>query len=58
MECGWLKDKFGLFWQIASAVIGDLIDKRDQEKPDRVMLALLKLRKLGIETLRLECHGN
>ena len=57
VECGWLKDKFGLFPQIVPDVIGDLINERDLEKSDRVMMALLKMKKLDIETLRKAYEG-
>jgi predicted 3-demethylubiquinone-9 3-methyltransferase (glyoxalase superfamily) len=50
IECGWLKDKFGLAWQIVPAVLGKLM--RDPEKTEKVMSALLKMKKLDIKTLQ------
>lgn len=47
--CGWLKDKFGVSWQIVPSVIGQLMN--DPEKGQRVMQEVLKMRKINIETL-------
>ena len=47
--CGWLKDKFGVSWQIVPSMIGELM--ADQEKGKRVMQEVLKMKKLDIETL-------
>ncbi|HEY3222016.1 MAG TPA: VOC family protein [Gemmatimonadales bacterium] len=49
--CGWLKDKFGFSWQIIPANLGKLMGQKDPKKADRVMQALLKMRKLDIATL-------
>jgi len=51
-QCGWLKDKFGLSWQIVPAKVAEWVTDRDQAKADRVMAALLPMKKLDIETLR------
>lgn len=50
-QCGWLKDKFGLSWQIVPAVLGELMSK-DPKKSEKVMGALLKMKKLDIKTLQ------
>ena len=50
-ECGWLKDKYGLSWQIVPTVIGQVMMAKDQEKSNRVMTALLNMKKLDIKTL-------
>jgi predicted 3-demethylubiquinone-9 3-methyltransferase (glyoxalase superfamily) len=47
--CGWLKDKFGVSWQIIPAIIGKLMT--DPEKAPRVMQAVMKMKKLDIETM-------
>ncbi len=47
--CGWLKDKFGVSWQIVPSIIGQLLS--DPNKSQNVMTALLKMRKLDIKTL-------
>ncbi len=49
--CGWLKDKFGLSWQIVPAKLGELMSGKDGEKAKRVMSALLEMKKLDIKTL-------
>ena len=52
VECGWLKDKFGLFWQITPDVLLELIGDPDEEKQQRVMKAMMKMKKLDIEQLK------
>jgi predicted 3-demethylubiquinone-9 3-methyltransferase (glyoxalase superfamily) len=51
-HCGWLKDKFGLSWQIVPTILGDLFSSGDAEKSNRVMEALLQMNKLDIATLQ------
>jgi predicted 3-demethylubiquinone-9 3-methyltransferase (glyoxalase superfamily) len=51
-QCGWLKDKYGVSWQIVPAVLGELMSDPDPERSTRVMQAMLQVRKLDIETLR------
>ena len=51
-ECGWLKDKFGLSWQIVPTILTELIMDEDREKASRTMAAMLKMKKLDIETLK------
>lgn len=50
-SCGWLKDKFGVSWQIVPIVLSELLNDRDTEKSERVMKALLKMKKIDIDTL-------
>jgi len=50
--CGWLKDKFGLSWQVVPTILTELMLDQDQAKANRVMAAMLKMKKLDIETLR------
>jgi len=50
--CGWLKDKFGLSWQIVPTVLGELMQDKDPEKSKRVMNALLQMKKIDIEGLK------
>ncbi len=52
-RCGWLKDKFGVSWQIVPQVLGDLMSSKDSAKAERVMSALLKMTKLDIKRLQL-----
>jgi predicted 3-demethylubiquinone-9 3-methyltransferase (glyoxalase superfamily) len=49
--CGWLKDKYGVSWQIVPKVLTELISDPDQEKAQRVMAAMLKMRKIEIYEL-------
>jgi predicted 3-demethylubiquinone-9 3-methyltransferase (glyoxalase superfamily) len=51
-QCGWLKDKYGLSWQIVPTVLGEMLHDRDAKRSDRVMKALLQMRKIDIEVLR------
>jgi predicted 3-demethylubiquinone-9 3-methyltransferase (glyoxalase superfamily) len=50
-QCGWLKDKFGLSWQVVPTVLGELLQGKDAEKSDRVMQALLQMKKIDISAL-------
>jgi predicted 3-demethylubiquinone-9 3-methyltransferase (glyoxalase superfamily) len=56
-QCGWLKDKYGLSWQIVPKVLGELLNDKDPEKSKRVMEALLKMTKLDIKTLKRAYEG-
>ncbi|MEV7773787.1 VOC family protein [Kitasatospora sp. NPDC086791] len=49
--CGWLKDRFGLSWQITPRVLLDLIGGEDRAKADRVTAAMLTMQKLDIQSL-------
>jgi len=51
IECGWLKDKYGLAWQIVPTIFWDLIQDADSARTERVMHALMQMRKLDIATL-------
>jgi predicted 3-demethylubiquinone-9 3-methyltransferase (glyoxalase superfamily) len=51
-QCGWLKDKFGLSWQIVPTILGELLHSNDATKSGRVMATLLKMKKLNIEALK------
>lgn len=51
-RCGWLKDKFGLSWQIIPTVLGKLLHDKDAEKSKRVMQAMLQMDKIEIKTLK------
>src|SRR6059036_2535986 len=50
--CGWLKDKYGLSWQIFPTLLGEMLQDKDAEKSERVMKALLQMNKLDIKTLK------
>jgi predicted 3-demethylubiquinone-9 3-methyltransferase (glyoxalase superfamily) len=49
--CGWLKDKFGVSWQIVPIVLSELLADSDREKSQRVMAAMLKMKKIEIDAL-------
>lgn len=49
--CGWLKDKFGVSWQIVPSALGRMLGDKDPEKSKRVMQAMLKMSKLDIKAL-------
>jgi predicted 3-demethylubiquinone-9 3-methyltransferase (glyoxalase superfamily) len=51
-RCGWLKDKFGLSWQIVPTILGELMADKDAEKSKRVMQAMMQMDKLDIEKLK------
>jgi predicted 3-demethylubiquinone-9 3-methyltransferase (glyoxalase superfamily) len=50
--CGWLKDKYGLWWQIIPTALGELLGDEDPEKAKRVMDAMLQMRKIDIKALK------
>lgn len=56
-QCGWLKDKFGLSWQVVPSMVNDWISGEDQAKSDRVMKALMPMKKLDLATLKAAAEG-
>ena len=52
VQCGWLKDKFGVSWQIVPAVLPQMINDKDREKSKRVMEAMMQMVKLDIDELQ------
>jgi predicted 3-demethylubiquinone-9 3-methyltransferase (glyoxalase superfamily) len=57
-QCGWLKDKYGLSWQIVPTVLYKLMQDKDQKKGQRVMQAMLKMKKMIIADLQNAYDGN
>ena len=57
VQCGWLKDKHGLSWQIVPTVLGELLSDKDAAKSQRVMQAMLKMVKLDIKKLKQAAKG-
>jgi predicted 3-demethylubiquinone-9 3-methyltransferase (glyoxalase superfamily) len=57
-RCGWLKDRYGLYWQIVPAVLGDLMKDKDRARAKRVAEAMLKMIKLDITELRKAYEGS
>jgi len=52
VQCGWLKDKFGVSWQVVPTILGELLSGKDAAKSQRVMQGLLKMVKLDIKKLK------
>jgi len=57
VECGWLKDKYGLSWQIVPAQLERLLMSGDKASNERVMAAVMKMTKLDIATLEAAARG-
>ena len=55
--CGWLKDKFGLSWQVAPTVLIDMLHEKDAAKAERVMHAMLQMKKINIKALKAAYEG-
>ncbi len=51
-QCGWLKDKYGLSWQIVPSTLGKLLNSKDPAKIERVMKAIFQMKKLDIKALK------
>ncbi len=56
-QCGWLKDKFGVSWQVEPKVLPQMLNDKDQAKADRVMIAMMEMRKIDIATLERAYDG-
>lgn len=56
-QCGWLKDKYGLSWQIVPTVLIEMLQDKDPAKAKRVMEAMLQMSKIDIATLKQAYHG-
>ena len=56
-QCGWLKDKFGISWQVVPSVLRKLLNDSDPEKSKRVMNAMLKMNKIIIKDLEKAYNG-
>ena len=56
-QCGWLKDKFGLSWQVTPTVLIDMLQDKDPEKTERVMKAMLQMQKIEIPKLKAAYGG-
>ena len=57
-RCGWLKDKFGLWWQVVPVILAQLMSDPDPEKSKRVMQSMLTMDKIEIEPLKRAHAGN
>ena len=52
VQCGWLKDKYGLSWQIVPTILGEMLNDPDPKKAERVMKAMLQMKKIDIKGLK------
>ncbi len=50
-QCGWLKDRYGVSWQVFPAAVMDMLQDRDRKKADRVMQAIMEMRKMDLKAL-------
>jgi predicted 3-demethylubiquinone-9 3-methyltransferase (glyoxalase superfamily) len=57
-ECGWLKDKYGLSWQIVPRMLTEVCRDKDQEKVERVIGSMMKMKKLDIRELEEAAEGH
>lgn len=57
VQCGWLKDRFGVSWQVVPIVLVEMLGDKDPEKSQRVMAAMLRMKKIRIEGLRRAYEG-
>ena len=57
VQCGWLKDRFGVSWQVVPTVLVEMLQDKDAEKSKRVMAAMLKMKKIDIEPLKKAYEG-
>ncbi len=51
-QCGWIQDKYGVSWQIVPEILDQLLKDKDSEKSEKVMAAMLEMKKIDIETLQ------
>jgi predicted 3-demethylubiquinone-9 3-methyltransferase (glyoxalase superfamily) len=56
-QCGWLKDRFGVSWQIVPRVLGDMLADRDQKRAQRAAAAMMKMVKLDLPALQAAYDG-
>jgi predicted 3-demethylubiquinone-9 3-methyltransferase (glyoxalase superfamily) len=50
--CGWLKDQYGVSWQIVPTALGEMLQDKDAEKSERVIKAMLQMKKIDIKALK------
>jgi predicted 3-demethylubiquinone-9 3-methyltransferase (glyoxalase superfamily) len=56
-QCGWLKDKYGVSWQIVPNALGEMLQDKDAKKSERVMEAMLQMKKIDVEGLKKAYEG-
>lgn len=57
VQCGWLKDRFGVSWQVVPTIMGELMTDKDAQKAQRVLEAMLQMIKIDIATLKRAYEG-
>ena len=57
VQCGWLKDKYGLSWQVVPTALPEMLQDKDPAKAQRVMKAMLQMKKIDIKTLKQAYEG-
>jgi predicted 3-demethylubiquinone-9 3-methyltransferase (glyoxalase superfamily) len=57
VQCGWLRDKFGLSWQVTPTILGELLSDPDEAKAGRVMRAMMEMVKIDIPALKRAAEG-
>jgi len=57
VQCGWLKDRFGVSWQVVPNALIEMLQDKDPQKSNRVMTAMLKMKKIEIDALRKAYDG-
>jgi predicted 3-demethylubiquinone-9 3-methyltransferase (glyoxalase superfamily) len=55
--CGWLKDKFGVSWQVVPGILSEMLNDKDPVKAGRVMAAMLRMNKIDIQVLKQAYNG-
>ncbi len=56
-QCGWLKDKFGVSWQVVPTIVPEMVKDPESEKPQRAMAAIFQMKKLDIAEIGRTYHG-
>ncbi|MFA6276809.1 MAG: VOC family protein [Pedobacter sp.] len=56
-QCGWVKDKFGLSWQISPSILGELLQNKDADKAKRVMDVMMMMNKIIIKDIKATARG-
>jgi predicted 3-demethylubiquinone-9 3-methyltransferase (glyoxalase superfamily) len=57
VQCGWLKDRFGVSWQVVPTALGEMLQDKDPEKSKRVVAAMLKMKKIDTGALKKAYEG-
>ena len=56
-QCGWLKDRYGVSWQVVPTILNEMISDPDRKKSEKAMQAMLRMKKIDIEELKREVAG-